>query len=142
MANYSQNRDETGNDGTLIVKGSEIAFTSASYDGPDPDWSEVQFSDGLHNDIALTGVSYSGSFEFSGNSEDLRDALYEKADDGQYDVPVSPEDIEIRIREQTENGTRTVVFRGVGVGTRSRDLPADDRTTTSYDFVAERMYHV
>lgn len=138
---YGQKKDETGHDGTLIINGDEIAITNASYDGPDADWSETQFNDALHQDIALTGVSYSGSFEFSGSSEALRDALYEEASDGKYDVPVSPSNVEVHIEEETEQGTRTVIFRNVGIGTRSRDRPSDDRTSTSYDFVAERMYH-
>lgn len=139
---YGQNKDETGHDGTLIINGQEIAITNASYDGPDPDWSETQFNDALHQDLALTGVSYSGSFEFAGSSESLREALYEEASDGKYDVPRSPSNVELHIEEEVEGGqTRTVIFRGVGVGTRSRDRPSDDRTTTSYDFVAERMYH-
>lgn len=138
---YSQNRDETGHDGTLIINGDELAITSASYDGPDPDWSETQFNDALHQDLALTGVSYSGSFEFAGSSEALRNALFEEAADGKYDVPVSPSDVEIHIEEETEDGTRTAIFRNVAVGTRSRDRPSDDRVTTSFDFQAERMYH-
>lgn len=138
---YGQNRDETGHDGVLIINGQEIAITNASYDGPDPDWSEVQFNDALHGDLALTGVSYGGSFEFAGSSEGLRQALYEEADDGKYDVPISPSNLEIQLEEETEDGTRVAIFKGVGVGTRSRDRPSDDRTTTSYDFTAERMYH-
>jgi hypothetical protein len=137
---YNQNKDETGHDGALIINGEEIAITNASYDGPDPDWSEVQFNDALHQDIALTGVSYGGSFEFAGSSEALRNELIVEANDGKYNVPANPQSVELHIEEETENGIRTVIFRDVGVGTRSRDIPSDDRATTSYDFIAERMY--
>lgn len=138
---YDQYKDETGHDGALIINGEEIAITNASYDGPDADWSEVQFNDALHNNLALTGVAYSGSFEFAGSSEALRSELITEAADGKYNIPRSPSNIQLNIEEETEQGTRTVIFRGVGIAPRSRDLPADDRTNTSYDFVAERMYN-
>lgn len=138
---YNQNKDETGHDGALIISGEEIAITNADYDGPDPDWAENQFNDGLHANFSLSGVRYSGSFEFAGSSEDLRTSLYEQASDGTYEVPKPPEEIEIHIEEETEQGLRTVIFRGVAIGTRSRSRPSDDSTTTSIDFAAERMYH-
>lgn len=149
MANpYSQNRDETGHDGTLIINGSdgnkEIAIGSASYE-ESAEWAESRFNDSFHAEISLTGVSFSGSFEFDGSSEDLRDALYKSASDGTYQVPEPPSNVEIHMEEEVDNGsggttTRTLIFKNVGIETRSRDIPADDMTTTSYDFIAERMY--
>jgi hypothetical protein len=145
---YGQNRDETGHDGSLIVNGQdgakEIAITSGSYE-ESAEWAESRFNDSFHAEISLTGVSFSGSFEFDGSSEDLRDALYQSASDGTYQIPVSPTNVEIQFNEEVDNGsggttTRTLIFKNVGIETRSRDIPADDMTSTSYDFVAERMY--
>lgn len=145
---YGQNRDETGHDGSLIINGSngakEIAISNGSYE-QSAEYAESRFNDSLHPEISLTGVSFSGSFEFDGSSEALRDALYESASDGTYQVPVSPSNVEIQFREEVDNGsggttTRILIFKNVGIETRSRDIPADDMTSTSYDFIAERMY--
>jgi len=74
---YNDQRKETGVDVTLEVSplDGEVPVTSASY-SEEAETSEVQFNDSYGQDIAVTGVTYSGSFEVAGRNNDLRDALW------------------------------------------------------------------
>jgi len=75
-------------------------------------------------------MTYSGSFEHTGSNVALQEAV--RDDEG---LPKAPKDIEITVNEHE----RTVTFTGVIVESRSKDIPSDDRTSESYDFVAEEM---
>jgi len=56
----------------------------------------VQFTDSFAQSIAVTGVTYSGSFEVSGNANDLRDATWsDGAEDTTLPKYVSTMTIEI-----------------------------------------------
>jgi len=129
-----QNKEEIGNDATLYIGGSQngTPVTSAS-STQDSDISEVQFNTSLTQSIAVTGVSYSGSFEHSGANTDLYDQLYEEQTGPKSEIPVKIDSITF------EDSQRVYTFKNVLVGSRSKDLPADDRTSVSYDFTAEEL---
>lgn len=119
---------EIGYDSRLIIAGDEYAVTNVSYSA-EAETSEQQFSTGMGQSIVTTGMSYSGSFEHTGSNEDLRSAV--RQDNG---LPAAP-DFTLKVEEHE----RTVIFRGVIISSRSKDVPSDDRTSESYDFVAEEM---
>lgn len=119
---------EIGYDSRLIIAGNEYAVTNVSY-SVEAETSEQQFSTGMGQSIVTTGMSYSGSFEHTGSNELLRSEI--RQDNG---LPASP-DFTLKVEEHE----RTVIFRGVIISSRSKDVPSDDRTSESYDFVAEEM---
>lgn len=118
---------EIGSQGSLTIGTTDYDLTSVSY-SLDADISETQFNSGFTQNIVTTGVSYSGSFEHSGSNKELQEAVRDSAG-----IPKVVDQLTIKENE------RTVVFRHVLVGSRSKDLPADDRTSESYDFVAEKV---
>lgn len=124
----------TGNDAIIsIPNGNDIPVSNVSWD-QDVNTTEVQHSDSLKPAIAITGLRYSGSFEYDGKNEDLRQQLWQ--DDGQ------PERVTMTVREEAgegSTGSRTFTFSNVIVTGMSRDVPADDVTSTSWDFVAEDL---
>jgi len=75
-------RNEVGGDCTLFLPGdNSVAVTSVSFT-EEANTSEVQFTDSFAQSIAVTGVTYSGSFDISGNANDVRDTGW---DDGSGD---------------------------------------------------------
>lgn len=130
----AKNLKEIGEDATLYIAGEQSGtpITEASYT-QDADISEVQFNTSLTQTIAVTGVSYTGSFEHSGANTDLYDKLYEEQNSPKSEVPAVVDSITI------EDSQRLYKFKNVLIGSRSKDLPADDRTSVSYDFTAEEL---
>lgn len=134
---YSDSKKETGVDVTLEIPGErgEVPVTNVSF-SEEADTSEVQFNTSYAQDIAVTGVSYSGSFEVAGRDNSLRDALWdgnpETSDDTALPTYLSSMSI-------IDGGGRAYTFTNVLVTSHSKDSPADDRTTESYDFQAERL---
>lgn len=129
-------RKEVGTDCVLEVpSGSPIPVTNVSF-SEEAETSEVQFTSGFHQDIAVTGVSYSGSFELAGKNEDVRDAAW---NDGQNDEQTTLPNYIGSMVIRAEDGSWEAVFAHVMLNSRSKDIPADDRTTDSYDFMAEKM---
>lgn len=128
------NQEEIGNDATLFIAGAQegVPITSASY-SQEADVSEVQFNTSLTQNVTVTGVSYSGSFEHSGANTDLYDQLFTEQSTPISAIPQKVSSITIR------DSQRKYVFKGVVIGSRSKDLPADDRTSVSYDFTAEEL---
>lgn len=129
-------RKEVGVECVLeIPGGGEIPITNVSFD-EEAETSEVQFNTGFHQDIAVTGVSYSGSFEFDGRNERVRSRAW---DDGENDYQTTlPRHIGVMtIRAEDEEWSAD--FRNVLLNSRSKDIPSDDRTSDSYDFMAEKM---
>lgn len=126
------NKKEVGNDATIFIGSEEFAVTSASY-SEEADISEVQFNTSLTNSIAVTGVSYSGSFEHNGSNKQLRDALYTE-----QSAPTSaiPAEVSLIVIKDSEHVYK---FRNCLVSSRSKDLPSDDRTSVTYDFVCEEV---
>lgn len=129
---YNSDTKETGVDVTLEVPGGEeVPVTNVSFT-EEAETSEVQFNTSYSQDIAVTGVSYSGSFEITGRNNSLRSAVWE--DGGDTTVPRYLSNITIVDGEGT-----SYTFSNVLVTSHSKDAPADDRTSESYDFEAERL---
>lgn len=135
---YNEDRKESGTDIDLFVPdGSDpLPVTSVSW-SEEADTSEVQFNDSYSQDIAVTGVSYSGSFEIAGRNGDLEDALYGADADNETTNTRMPRYISA-ITFQDGNG-QSYTFDNVLITSHDRDAPADDRVTQSYDFTAEKL---
>jgi hypothetical protein len=126
---------ETGTDVVLRIGDEEIPLTSFDF-SEEADTSEVQYNTGFHKSIAVTGVSYSGSFETSGNATALREKGWAEEDNN--DSPTSlPQAVD---GFSVEDSEKTYTFANVLLNSHSKDAPADDRTSHSFDFMAERLY--
>lgn len=136
---YNDQRKETGVDVTLEISplSGEVPVTSASY-SEEAETSEVQFNDDYSQDIAVTGVSYSGSFEVAGRNNDLRDALWGGDAGNAGSTTTLPS--YVSTLTITDGDGRSYVFTNVLVTSHSKDAPSDDRTTESYDFSAEKLF--
>lgn len=139
---YNDPKKETGTDVTLQVAGDDTEYdvTNVSF-SQEADTSEVQFNNSYTQDIAVTGVTYSGSFEHSGRNHNLYDSLYEEGSDvdnterfGNTSMPSHIASITI-----IDGNDREYTFSNVLITSQSKDAPADDRVTQSYDFNAEKL---
>jgi len=128
------NQQEIGNDVTLYVGGDSTSYpiTSASY-SEEPAVSNVQFNTSLTMKIVQTGIEYSGSFEHSGANKELRKKIFEEQTEPKSSIVKRLQQLVIDDSEQI------YTFKGVIVGSRSKDFPADDRTSVTYDFTAEEL---
>jgi len=130
----AQNKEEIGNDVQLFVGADETAYpiTSASY-SEEPQTSSTQFNTSLTMSIVQTGIEYSGSFEHTGANTELRDKFFGNQ--------TQPKSSTVRKVDQLvfQDSQSTYTFKGVVVGSRSKDFPADDRTSVTYDFTAEEL---
>lgn len=142
---YNDQRKETGVDVTLEVpSGTVVPVTNVSF-SEEADTSAVQFNNAYTQDIAVTGVSYSGSFEVTGRNRELREAVWGRGSPGNPDANVEslmttmPKYLSSITITEGDGGAYT--FTHVLVTSRSKDAPADDRTTDSYDFEAERVIY-
>lgn len=128
-------RKEVGNDCTLFLPSdTEVPVTNVSF-SEEANTSEVQYTDSFAQNIAVTGVTYSGSFEIPGNANDERDSGWT---DGSGENGTSlPEHIGTMTIEDGEG--RSYSFSNVLLNSHSKDIPSDDRTTQSFDFMAETM---
>ena len=131
-------RKEVGTDCVLeLPADTDVPVTNVSF-SEEANTSEVQFNTGFHQDIAVTGVSYSGSFELAGSNESVREAAWGNGNnDEQTTVPEYISTMTIR----AEDGSWSASFDNVMLNSRSKDIPSDDRTTDSYDFMAEKMVY-
>jgi hypothetical protein len=129
-------RKEVGVDCVLEVpNGTERPITNVSF-SEDAETSEVQFNTGFHTDIAVTGVSYSGSFELAGRNEGVRETAWDK---GQNDEQTALPEYISTMTIRAEDDSWAASFDNVLLNSRSKDIPSDDRTTDSYDFMAEKL---
>lgn len=145
--NYNDSKKETGVDVTLQVPSgpSGVPVTNVSF-SEEADTSAVQFNNSYTQDIAVTGVSYSGSFEVTGRNQELRQAVWGTGT-GPGDSPAALESETQATTLPTYLTSITIIegdgtsytFRNVLVTSRSKDAPADDRTSDSYDFEAEKL---
>jgi len=128
------NQQEIGNDVKLYVGGNSTPYpvTSASY-SEEPATSNVQFNTSLTMKIVQTGIEYSGSFEHSGANKELRNAIFTEQSEPKSSIVQRIDQLVI------EDSEHTYTFKGVIVGSRSKDFPADDRTSVTYDFTAEEL---
>jgi hypothetical protein len=137
---YNDDRKETGVDVTLELPGGEqIPVTNVSF-SEEAETSEVQFNNSYSQDIAVTGVSYSGSFEVVGRNNKLESTLWDRStsSDGGEELGTSLPNYLSSISIIDGDG-QAYVFTNVLVTSHSKDAPADDRTEQSWDFTAERL---
>lgn len=132
----ARERKEVGVNCVLeLTNNDEVPITNVSF-SEEAETSEVQFNTGFNQDIAVTGVSYSGSFEMSGRNEDVRATAWTReGDDSPTSLPRYIDTMTIR----HEDGKWSAQFDNVVLNSRSKDMPSDDRTSDSYDFMAERL---
>lgn len=141
MPNYNRgsgdsfdSKKEVGENCTLFLPsgGSGIDITSFSF-SEEANTSEVQYNNGFSQNIAVTGVTFSGSFEISGNAEEIRDKAWTN--------PTSNTAVPKHIGTLTiKTGTgRKYNFSNVILNSHSKDIPSDDRTSSSFDFMAEGL---
>lgn len=139
MVNYNEggpnsDRKEVGADCTLFLpEGTEVPVTNVSFT-EEANTSEVQFTDGFHQSIAVTGVTYSGSFEIAGNADDERDVTWSDGN-GANDTSLPQYVATMTIQD----GDRNWSFSSVLINSHNKDIPADDRVTHSFDFMAEKL---
>lgn len=133
--------------------GDEIAVTNVSFD-IEVNTTDVQTDQGMKPDIATTGLRYSGSFEYDGEQDKIRAKLFYSASDpavpGTYEAG-EPKRVTMTVKEESPNAnnvsgegsgnlSRTWTLENVVVTGMSRDIPADDVASTSWDFEAEDAY--
>jgi len=129
---------EVGGDCALqLPEGEEIAVTNVSF-SEEANTSEVQYTTGFYQTIAVTGVTYSGSFEISGNANDTRDLGWDEGTEGENETITLPKNIDTMSIVDGEG--RAYTFTNVLFNSISKDVPSDDRTSQSFDFMAEKMY--
>lgn len=118
------------NDGSEKV---EVAITNVSWTR-DQETTEIQDNQGLSAVIATTGVRFSGSFEYDGRQYDVLTKTFDGDD---------PVRATISVREVDDDGDSVeayvYTFKHAMVTSQSRDYPADDVASASFDFVAEEM---
>jgi hypothetical protein len=134
---YNDAQKETGVDVTLELPGGDsVPVTNVSF-SEEAETSEVQFNNSYSQNIAVTGVSYSGSFEIAGRNNSLRSTLWgEETGNENLNTTLPSYLSSITI---IDGDGQAYVFTNVLVTSHSKDAPADDRTTESYDFTAERL---
>jgi hypothetical protein len=129
---YEEER-EVGAETVLTIAGTDtvqdVPISNVSYDS-NVNTSTFQHNQDLHQANAITGVEYSGSFEHNGANSEVRQAI--RDNEGK---PVHPQNLTIRVQEYN----RLVKFKRCVVESRSKDIPGDDTTSETYDFVAEKM---
>lgn len=113
--------------------GVEVPVTNVSF-SEEAETSEVQYSTGFSKDIAVTGVTYSGSFEIPGNANNIRSNGWEESGSSSTDLPKHVANLVIK------DANKTHTFVDVLLNSHSKDIPSDDRTTQSFDFMAQRKY--
>ena len=116
-----------------IPSGTEIPVENVSF-SEEADTSEVQYTTGFSKDIAVTGVTYSGSFDIPGNASNVRDKGWENAASSSTNLPKHVPNLVIK------DGNKTYTFQDVLLNSHSKDIPSDDRTSTSFDFMAQQMF--
>lgn len=122
----------------------EIAVTNVSFD-IEVNTTDVQTDQSLRPDIATTGLRYSGSFEYDGGQDKIRAKLFYTAGESEYHQAGEPKRVNMTVKEEAPNSgatdlPRTWTLENVLVTGMSRDVPADDVASTSWDFEAEDAY--
>lgn len=115
------NKTETGKDGTLIVDGEEISFTTVS-DDISFDTAEATANDELNSPTAYTGKSATLTVDADGSRAELKQKLINA--DGTPKTGIRAE------ITGTEGGDRFTEGRVESIG---REFPGDGLTSTSVD---------
>lgn len=137
----------TGQDAIIKApEGNEIAVSSVSFD-IDVNTTDVQTDRSMRADIVTTGLRYSGSFEYDGSQDTIRGNLFYSADDtavSEGDKQAGePKRVNMTVKEEndaSDSGFRKWSLENIVVTGMSRDIPADDVASTSWDFEAEDVY--
>jgi len=126
--------------------GDEIAVTNVSFD-IEVNTTDVQTDQSLRANIATTGLRYSGSFEYDGSQDKIRAKLFYTAGESSYHEAGEPKRVTMTVKEEQPDesanaatNARTWTLENVIVTGMSRDIPADDVASTSWDFEAEDAY--
>jgi hypothetical protein len=129
-------RKEVGKDIKLFLQsGDEIPVNSLSF-SEEAETSETQYNNSFAQSHAVTGVTYSGSFEIEGRANVERDIGFDKgAQNGE--ATTLPKFISTMTIE--DGSGRSYTFNQVMINSHSKDMPADDRTSQSFDFMAEEL---
>ena len=132
MYNNNNPRKEVGENCTLELPGDggETPVSNVSYT-EEANTSEVQYTDSFAQSIAVTGVTYSGSFEIPGNATETREIGW---DDGSEGTTLPKYVPRMTIVDGQDNA---YVFSNVLFYSHNKDIPSDDRTTQSFDFMSE-----
>jgi len=126
---------EVGTNCTLELPSGDTPVENMSF-SEEAETSEVQYTDSFGKSIAITGVSYSGSFDIPGNANVERDVGWDGGNnEGNTTLPKHVESMSI-----VDGDGRAYTFTNVVFNSHSKDIPSDDRTSSSFDFMAERMY--
>lgn len=115
-----------------IPQGEAVPVTNASF-SEEADTSEVQYTTGFSKDIAVTGVTYSGSFDIDGNANNVRNKGWEEASKSGTNLPKHVEFLVIK------DSNKIYTFADVLLNSHSKDIPSDDRTSQSFDFMAQTL---
>ncbi len=127
-------RKEVGENCTLFLPNGSTPVSNVSF-SEEANTSEVQYTDSFAQDIAVTGVSYSGSFDIPGNANVERaDGWSDGSGEAGTTLPEYIGTITIVDGEGTE-----FTFSNVMFNSHSKDIPSDDRTEQSFDFMAETL---
>lgn len=130
-----QSKKEVGENCTLfLTEGNSVPVSNVSF-SEEANTSEVQYTDGFSQSIAVTGVTYSGSFTIPGNANESRDLGW---DDGSGD-PTTTLPKHVGTMTIQDGSGRNYSFTNVLLNSHSKDIPSDDRTEQSFDFMAETM---
>lgn len=142
MASNSIDERTTGQDAIIKFGNREITVSNVSW-SRDVNTTDVQHNDSLEPKILTTGLRYSGSFEYDGRDYDLMNELVTKEETAVYDknepVRGTLSVTEVQTNEDGSTERYIYTFRNVIVTGQSRDAPADDTTSTSWDFEAESI---
>lgn len=134
---YNDAQKETGVDVTLQLPGGDnVPVTNVSF-SEEAETSEVQFNNSYSQNRAITGVSYSGSFEVAGRNNSLRDTFWSEQATNETLSTTLP--TYISSLTFIDGSGRAHVFTNVLITSHSKDAPADDRVSESYDFSAETL---
>lgn len=126
---------EVGANCTLeLPQGDPIPVENVSF-SEEANTSEVQYTDSFTQSIAVTGVTYSGSFDIPGNAVDERDVGWDNGNSTDANTTL-PKHIDNLVITDSETA---YTFTNVLLNSHSKDIPSDDRVSHSFDFMAERM---
>lgn len=115
----------------------EVPVSNVDWDR-DVNTTENQLNDSMKAAIAVTGLRYSGTFEYDGKNDSVRAAMWN--DDGD-NSPVRQATMTVKEEPSPEAGadvvTRKYKFDTVVITGESRSIPGDDTSSTTYNWMAE-----
>lgn len=100
--------------------------------------SEVSYNSTFAQNIAVTGVTYSGSFDIPGNADNIRTVGWDDGGDNSDSTTLPNHVSSLTVRSDAD-GANTYSFSNVMLNSHSKDVPSDDRTSQSFDFMAEKL---